>query len=128
MVLCFVANMVDKDSFNSNTWGIRSKIWLTLENRPIIGEGRMAILEAIHQHGSILQAAKTTGVSYRKVRGAIRDMEKAVGQTLVQSYRGGHQGGGAALTPAAHELVKRYQNISRGFQEALDNRFEEVFR
>ena len=42
------------------TWGVRSKIWLEIEGKPIMGEGRKEILEAIEQHGSIMQASRET--------------------------------------------------------------------
>jgi len=113
---------------NIRSWAIRSKVWLEFEGKPILGEGRMSILDAIHSHGSILQAAKVTGVSYRRVRGAIRDMEHAVGRPLVQSFRGGDQGGGATLTPEAHELLDSYKKIAHGVQEVMDYRFKEIFR
>lgn len=93
-----------------------------------MGEGRKEILEAIDQHGSILQASRETGISYRRIRGAIKDMEHAVGKTLVRSYRGGEQGGGASLTTVAHELMDRYKKISAGIQQEMDLRFESIFK
>jgi molybdate transport system regulatory protein len=113
---------------NAESWAIRSKVWLEFEGKPIIGEGRISILDAIHSHGSLLQAAKLTGVSYRRVRGAIRDMEHAVGRPLVESFRGGGQGGGAKLTPTAHELMDSYKKIAHGVQDVMDFRFKEIFR
>lgn len=105
---------------------VRSKVWLEVEGKPIMGEGRMDILEAIQRHGSILQASKATGVSYRKIRGAIHDMEGALGVVLVRSYRGGGHGGGAILTSEAIRLMKCFRQISYGFQDAMDTRFDEI--
>jgi molybdate transport system regulatory protein len=110
-----------------NPWALRSKVWLEFEGVPIMGEGRMAMLQAIERHGSILQASRATGVSYRRMRGAIREMEQATGKAMVQSFRGGEEGGGALLTQTAHELMERYRKVSRGFQEVMDIRFENVF-
>lgn len=105
-----------------NTWCIRSKIWLELEGQPVIGEGRMAMLEAIDLNNSIIRASQQTGISYRRIRGAIRDMEKAVGRPLVQTHRGGQEGGGAELTPLALELNLVFSQLSTGFQEHVDER------
>ena len=91
---------------------IRKKVWLEIDGHPIIGEGRHHMLQAIHRNGSILQAAREIGISYRKVRGAIRDMEHFIGEPLVTTYRGGGHGGGARLTPAAHHLMKRYLKVA----------------
>lgn len=105
---------------------VRSKVWLEVEGKPIMGEGRMDMLEAIQRHGSILQASKSTGVSYRKIRGAIHDMEGALGVSLVRSYRGGGHGGGAMLTSEALRLMRCYRQLAYGFQDAMDIRFEEI--
>lgn len=108
-------------------WGLRSKVWLELEGQPVIGEGRLAMLQAIHRHGSIIRASQEMGIPYRRIRGAIRDMEQVLGKPLVQAYRGGQDGGGAMLTVAAHQLMDSYAKVASGFQQAMDTRFEEVF-
>jgi molybdate transport system regulatory protein len=106
---------------------LKSKIWLEIHGRPIMGEGRMMMLEAIDTHRSILQASRHTGISYRRMRGAIRDMENAVDQVLVITRRGGRQGGHAELTPAAIALLKAFRTLTHGFQDASDIRFKRVF-
>jgi molybdate transport system regulatory protein len=86
----------------------------------------MDMLEAIQRYGSILQASKATGVSYRKIRGAIHDMEGALGIAMVRSYRGGGQGGGATLTTEALRLMRCYRQLAVGFQDAMDTRLKEI--
>jgi molybdate transport system regulatory protein len=110
------------------TWGVRSKVWLEFEGKPIMGEGRKEILQAINQFGSILQASRATGISYRRIRGAIREMERIVGSALVRSFRGGEHGGGATLTTEAIELMKCYERVSFGVQKEMDARFEKIFK
>ncbi len=109
-------------------WNLRSKVWLELEGHPVIGEGRIAMLQAIQRHGSILRASREMGISYRRVRGAIRDMENTLGVSLVRAYRGGEEGGGASLTPTAQDLVDSFNRVANGFQKEIDIRFQEVFR
>ena len=108
-------------------WGLRSKVWLELEGQPLIGEGRLAMLQAIDRHGSILQASREIGISYRRMRGAIRDMEGALGRPLVLAHRGGGEGGGASLTAAAHELVDSYQKVAADLRRDMDSRFQALF-
>jgi len=107
---------------------LKSKMWLELQGRPIMGEGRMAMLQAIGDHRSILQASHETGISYRRIRGAIHDMETALGQTLVLTRRGGREGGYAELTPAAMALLDAFKTLSQGFQDESDVRFKDIFR
>lgn len=105
-------------------WDLRSKIWLEVEGNPVMGEGRMSMLEAIDRCGSIIHASRETGISYRRMRGAIRDMESAIGRPLVQAYRGGGEGGGAALTPAAHELMDSFKKCTDNIQQEADEHLE----
>jgi molybdate transport system regulatory protein len=106
---------------------LKSKMWLEIQGRPIMGEGRMAMLEAIDTHRSILQASRQTGISYRRMRGAIRDMETAFDQVLVVTRRGGRLGGYAELTPAAIALLEAFRTLTQGFHDATDIRFKRIF-
>lgn len=107
---------------------LKSKMWLELQGRPIMGEGRMAMLQAIRESRSILQASYETGISYRRIRGAIHDMETSLGQALVLTRRGGRDGGHAELTPAGAALLDAFKALSQGFQDESDVRFSTVFK
>ena len=111
----------------SNQWHIRSKLWLEIEGHPIIGEGRLAMLEAIHRQRSMLEASRETGISYRRMRGAIRDMERVIGCALVATYRGGTAGGRSELTPTALALLNAFKALTAGFRFEADVRFQKFF-
>lgn len=104
-------------------WALRSKLWLEYEGIPVLGDGRMKMLRSIHRNGSIKLAARETGISYRRMRGAIHEMESTIGYPLVRIQRGGGGGGGAVLTPAAHQLMATFEKLSAGFQRNADARF-----
>ncbi len=111
----------------SNRWELRSKLWLEHDGRPVIGDGRMAMLQSIDRHGSIKLAAQETGISYRRIRGALHEMESVVGSPLVKICRGGRGGGGGAeLTSAGHALVKVFKALSSGFQHATEASRQEM--
>ena len=59
------------------------------------------LLSAVREHGSIQQAARATGASYRPVWGALRQWEEVFGETLVTWT----QGQPARLTPFAERLL-----------------------
>ena len=109
-----------------NQWRLRLKVWLEIDGHPVIGEGRLAMLSAIDDSGSIIDAARRLGISYRKIRGAISDMEGSVGTRLVITHRGGSQGGGAQLTPRARDLVQRYLTVTREFTEKAECQLRSV--
>lgn len=108
-------------------WLVRSKVWLELDGKPVIGKGRLNVLKAVDRYGSLVKAAEETGIAYRRVRGAVREMELALGVTLVLTRRGGQEGGGAVLTDVARELLERFDNFAGGVQELMDSRFRQLF-
>ena len=106
---------------------IRSKIWIETDGEPVFGRGRRFLLEAIDSHGSINQAAKEVGLSYRKALGHIQAMEKRLGISLVVRQAGGKNGGGAALTPDARMFLKKFEAMEKGLREFVDAQFRELF-
>ena len=59
------------------------------------------LLSALHEHGSILHAAKAMGSSYRTAWGALKHWEEVLGEPLVTWS----QGQPARLTPFGHRLL-----------------------
>lgn len=106
---------------------IRSKIWIETGGEPVFGRGRRFLLEAIDTHGSINQAAKEVGISYRKAWGHIQAMEKRLGITLVTRQTGGRNGGGAVLTDDARVFLKKFELLEAGIREFVDEKFKALF-
>lgn len=74
----------------------------------VFGGGKWMLLNAIHQHGSIRQAAKTLGRSYRKAWGDIKQAEDGLGKKLIVTNRGGASGGESSLTEFGKELLTKW--------------------
>lgn len=106
------------DNLHARRFGLKSKLWLESQGRPIIGARRMVMLQAIQDHGSILQASRATGIPYRRIREAVHYMETALDQTLVLTRRGERDGGYAELTHAAMALLDLFKSLSQGFRDA----------
>lgn len=107
---------------------VKSKIWVEDENGDVVfGSGRLRILKAIEEHGSILSAAKALGMSYRAVWGKITATEERMGQPLLMKRTGGTHGGGSALTPFAKTLLDRFQELEDLSKSTADALFRGVF-
>lgn len=70
-----------------------------------VSDKRIAILRAIAALGSISQAARSVGVSYKAAWQALDTLSNLAGAALVAREVGGRGGGGAQLTLAGHELL-----------------------
>lgn len=66
---------------------------------------RIAILRQIAEGGSISQAARAVGVSYKAAWQAVDTLTNLAGAPLVARAVGGAGGGGARLTEAGHQLL-----------------------
>jgi len=96
------------------------KIWLEYKGKPLIGKGGAQILEQIEKEHSISKAAKKLGMSYRYVWNYIKKIEEALGNPVVQTYRGGKAGGGGArLTKLGKELLKEYKRAENLLNKVL---------
>jgi molybdate transport system regulatory protein len=90
---------------------VQFRLRLYRDEQVAIGPGKVALLEAIAETGSISAAAKQLGMSYRRGWVLIDEMNKALTAPAVQTLAGGAHGGGSALTAVGEELVKRYRAI-----------------
>jgi len=76
-----------------------------------IGPGKVALLEAIGETGSITSSAKKLGMSYRRAWLLIEETNSCLVRPAVATAAGGSRGGGTALTPVGEEVVRHYRAI-----------------
>ncbi len=76
-----------------------------------IGPGKIAILEAIAETGSISAAGRKMGMSYRRAWLLVDQMNQYFTEPVVVAATGGAQGGGTALTPMGLEVITLYRSI-----------------
>src|ERR1700740_608831 len=90
---------------------LHCRLRITGEENFAIGPGKIALLEAIEDSGSISSAARNLGMSYRRAWLLIDEMNRAFKAPVVDTATGGHQGGGSHVTELGKEVVQRYRNI-----------------
>lgn len=79
---------------------------------------RMALLAAIHTHGSISAAARAIKLSYKAAWDAVNTINGLAAEPLIICATGGARGGGAHLSEKALEILTLYQQM-----EQLHNHF-----
>jgi molybdate transport repressor ModE-like protein len=89
---------------------------------PLDTASLLALLLGIADSGSIAQAAKSVGLSYRYAWGLLREAERLFGQQLLDSGRGR----GTSLTPLAQKLVWADRRIAARLSPTLDSLASEL--
>jgi molybdate transport system regulatory protein len=90
---------------------LRFRIRVTAGEVIAIGPGKIDLLEAIDRTGSITAAAKQLDMSYRRAWMLLDQLNGALQRPAVDSAKGGHHGGGSALTEEGRRLVALYRRI-----------------
>jgi molybdate transport system regulatory protein len=83
-----------------------------------IGPGKIALLEAIMATGSIVAAAKSLDMSYRRAWLLLDEMNRSLREPVVDKARGGAFRGGSELTPTGLHLVELYRQIEHKAAQA----------
>ena len=94
-------------------------VGLTVGGESFGGRGRIGLLRAIAEQGSITHAAKAVGMSYKAAWDAIDTMNTLAGEPLVARSAGGRGGGSTRLTPRGLRLVERFGQIDAVHQRFL---------
>ncbi|HRH89808.1 MAG TPA: TOBE domain-containing protein [Rubrivivax sp.] len=97
---------------------LQGALWLSVGGRDLGGHGRIGLLRAIVEQGTLTAAAQAIGLSYKAAWDAVQTMNELAGQPLVQRVTGGRGGGSSQLTPHGLRLLQRYEQIA-----ALHRRF-----
>ena len=80
----------------------------------------VALLEEINTCGSINQAAKSVGMSYKAAWERIENINNVSPKPLISRQVGGSGGGGTVLTEAGHEFVNKAHLLQREFTSFLN--------
>lgn len=91
------------------------------------GPGVAQLLHAVQQLHSLRAAALSMDMAYSKAWTIIKNSEKALGFSLLDSTTGGKGGGGAALTPEGARLLRAYDTFCSRLHDAADELFQEEF-
>lgn len=107
---------------------IKSRIWIESENNVLLGEGRVHLLKAIDETGSLSKAAKSLNISYKKAWQLLDSVNKSAKKPVTINSIGGKGGGGAELTDYGKSLVEVFDEINRNCWKFLDNELKKIER
>ena len=100
---------------------LQGNLWLSIAGQSVGGRGRFALLGLIDACGSISQAAKRMGMTYKNAWDAVDAMNTAAGEPLVARSVGGRGGGGARLTEQGRQLITRFEEVERAHRTFLQS-------
>ncbi|GAP34981.1 winged helix-turn-helix domain-containing protein [Piscinibacter sakaiensis] len=89
----------------------RFRLRVTVGDAIAIGPGKIALLEAIAATGSLTEAARHLGMSYRRAWLLLDQINRSLKLPAVDSAKGGAHGGGSVLTAVGEEVVTLYRGI-----------------
>ncbi|MGC1205972.1 MAG: molybdenum transporter [Flavobacteriaceae bacterium] len=105
---------------------IKSRIWIESEDHVLLGEGRVHLLKAIQEKGSLSKAAKSLNISYKKAWQLLDSVNKSAKKPVTINTIGGKGGGGAELTEYGKSLVKAFDEINRNCWKFLDKQLKKI--
>ena len=89
----------------------RFRLRIGADRELALGPGKVALLEAIRETGSISAAGRKLGMSYRRAWLLVDALNRAFRQPVITTATGGREGGGTALTATGLEIIRRYRKI-----------------
>ena len=93
-------------------------LWVTgdLQLAGILDSRIIELLKAVNQSGSLNQAAKQVGLSYKGAWQIIERANNSSPKTLVTTAIGGTKGGGTVLTDAGQALIHLFEELQNAHQ------------
>ena len=91
-----------------------------------LGPGKIALLEAIRTCGSVSEAARRMGISYRRAWLVLDSVNKSFDTPATMNSVGGRGGGGAEVTPFGILLIERYREVERKLNDVAGECLKEI--
>jgi len=107
---------------------VKTKVWIEDDKGHVVfGGGRMKILQAVQDLGSLNKAAKALKMSYRAAWGKIKTTEERLGLKLINSQIGGGSRGGSQLTAEGLALLDKYNTLQSELRDISNKYFDDLF-
>lgn len=104
----------------------RLRLKIVLREGAALGPGKIDLLEAIAETGSIRAAGSRFKMSYRRAWELVAELNGMFASPLVVAGAGGRGGGGAALTPLGEKVAKGFRTMESKAWEAVASDFRKL--
>jgi molybdate transport system regulatory protein len=91
-----------------------------------VGPGKIGLLEAIREAGSLSQAARNIGMSYRRAWLLLESLQNSFSRPVTVASTGGKGGGGVQLTAFGDELIDSYRALESDVAAAARRRLRAI--
>jgi molybdate transport system regulatory protein len=88
-----------------------------------IGPGRIELLEGVQRTGSLSQAARDMGMSYRRAWLLMQSLNESLSAPASLAVRGGRRGGGATVTATGRALIRTYRRTEARVARNISEHF-----
>lgn len=100
----------------------RCKVWIERDGAVLLSEWRIDLLRAVAATGSLAKAAEQLDVPYRTAWQRVKELEERLNRRLLETESGGPAGGGSQLTAEAIDLIERFDRVTEGIAELVEER------
>ena len=90
---------------------IKVRCWIDIDGVRFFGPGKAELLKLIDESGSIVKAARSMGMSYKKAWDMVDEMNTNGKKPLVVARKGGDKGGGSQLTDTGRMIIASYDRL-----------------
>ena len=93
-----------------------------------LGPGKVDLLEAVREYGSISAAARSLDMSYRRAWLLIDELNRSLKSPATHSEQGGQSGGGCTLTPVGETIIRLYREVEEEARRSCAKQIAELTR
>ena len=91
-----------------------------------VGPGKIGLLEAIRDAGSLSRGARNIGMSYRRAWLLVESLNQSFREPVTVASTGGKDGGGMLVTQFGDALIKNYRDLERDFATLAERRLHPI--
>jgi molybdate transport system regulatory protein len=91
-----------------------------------LGPGKIRLLEAIRDSGSLSQGARNMGMSYRRAWILVESLKQSFREPVTVANTGGKDGGGMRVTEFGDALIENYRELERDFATLAARRLHAI--